>query len=25
MKALERVPIVDVKWSVVAVDERNEP
>lgn len=24
-KALERVPIVDMKWSIVPIDERNEP
>jgi len=25
LKALDRVPIIDMKWSIVAVDERNEP
>lgn len=24
-KALDRVPIVDMKWTLVAIDQRNEP
>jgi len=25
LKALERVPLVDIKWSMVPIDERNQP